>query len=328
MKKLLLLLAAVGMVAVACETGGVDDDIDNPTEQPGDGGGDNTDVEIPDNTIYYTSSDGKIVEPLKRDIYGANIVSNTYENGQGVITFDAAVTSIGNSAFDSITSLTSVKIPNSVTSIGDFAFYSCPSLTNITIPDSVISIGEYAFTGGNSLTSVTIPDSVISIGSNAFGSCSSLVAFYGKFASADNCCLIVDGVLNTFAIGCGKTYYTIPHNVTKIGIYAFYNCTVLESVTIPDSVTLIGVQAFTRCTSLTSVTIGSGVTAIGGDAFYNCTSLKDVYCKPTTPPAGDSFMFGGNASRRKIYVPTASVEAYKAAQYWSDYASDIVGYDF
>jgi hypothetical protein len=39
-------------------------------------------------------------------------------------------------------------------------------------------------------------------------------------------------------------------------------------------------------------------------------------------------MFHSNASDRKIYVPTASVNAYKSAQFWSDYASDIVGYDF
>ena len=39
-------------------------------------------------------------------------------------------------------------------------------------------------------------------------------------------------------------------------------------------------------------------------------------------------MFYNNASGRKIYVPTESVEAYKAAKYWSDYATSIVGYDF
>lgn len=39
-------------------------------------------------------------------------------------------------------------------------------------------------------------------------------------------------------------------------------------------------------------------------------------------------MFGGNASGRKIYVPAASAETYKTASYWSDYASDIVGYKF
>lgn len=39
-------------------------------------------------------------------------------------------------------------------------------------------------------------------------------------------------------------------------------------------------------------------------------------------------MFYDNASGRKIYVPAASVVVYKAAKYWSDYATSIVGYDF
>ena len=39
-------------------------------------------------------------------------------------------------------------------------------------------------------------------------------------------------------------------------------------------------------------------------------------------------MFSTNASGRKIYVPTMSVNLYKSKTYWKDYASDIVGYDF
>ena len=39
-------------------------------------------------------------------------------------------------------------------------------------------------------------------------------------------------------------------------------------------------------------------------------------------------MFNSNASDRKIYVPTASVEAYKSASGWSDYVDYIEGYDF
>lgn len=58
------------------------------------------DVEI-DTTysITYTSTDGKIVTPYKTDGFGANIVSNTYQNGKGVITFDKNITSIGPQAF-------------------------------------------------------------------------------------------------------------------------------------------------------------------------------------------------------------------------------------
>ena len=277
-------------------------------------------------TILYTSSDGAVVTPYRMS-FGANIVSNTYVNGQGEILFDRPVTSIGDYAFYNCDSLTSVTIPDSVTSIGDRAFYDCDSLTSITIPDSVTSIGQYAFeycdsltsvTIGNSvtsigdyafywcrsLTSITIPDSVTSIGDSAFASCSSLKAFYGKFASADNRCLVIDGVLNSFA-PAGLTEYTIPNSVTSIGEWAFAYCTSLTSITIPDS-----------------------VTSIGDRAFYHCDSLTSVYCKPATPPMGGYSMFNGNALGRKIYVPHNSVSAYKAKQYWSDYASYIEGYDF
>ena len=40
---------------------------------------------------------------------------------------------------------------------------------------------------------------------------------------------------------------------------------------------------------------------------------------------GGSYVFDNNASDRKIYVPAASVEAYKTADYWSEYADAIVG---
>ena len=174
------------------------------------------------NEIWYTATEK--VEPYKNDRFGANIVSNEWDEttSKGVITFDA-----------------------NVTSIGDWAFSRC-SLTSITIPDSVTSIGIYAFEGCSSLTSVTIPDSVTSIGVCAFSGCSSLKAFYGKFASADNRCLIVDGVLTSFA-PVGLTEYSIPGSVTSIGECAFAGCIDLTSVTIPNSVTSIGSRAFSRC---------------------------------------------------------------------------------
>ena len=126
----------------------------------------------------------------------------------------------------------------------------------------------------------------------------------------------------------GKGIITFDEAVTSIGNKAFYNCNSLTSINITDSVTSIGNYAFQGCNSLTSITIPDSVTSIGHYAFYDCTSLTSVYCKPTTPPTGGYSMFFNNASDRNIYVPTASVIAYKSTQNWLVYAGYIVGYDF
>ena len=198
------------------------------------------------NIITYTSSDGKVVQPYETDAFGANIVSNEYKDGQGVITFDGRVRIIGYYAFYKRSALTSITIPNSVRIIGEAAFSLCSALTSITIPNSVTSIESYAFSDCSSLTSITIPESVTSIGTFAFRSCKSL------------------------------TSVTIPNSVTSIGDYAFYGCSGLTSITIPNSVTSIGAFAFRSCKSLTSVTIPNSVTSIGSRAFSGCSGLTSI----------------------------------------------------
>lgn len=191
-----------------------------------------------------------------------------------------------------------IVFDRAITSIGNNAFRERASLTEIIIPNSVTSIGDRAFYGCSSLKSITIGNGVTSIGDGAFYRCTSL------------------------------TSITIPDGVTSIGERAFSSCTSLTSVTIPDSVTSIGGYAFYECISLTSITIPDSVTSIGEWAFNWCTSLKTIFCKPTTPPTGGIYMFYNQASGCTIYVPTESVEAYKTAEHWSDYARAIVGYDF
>ena len=188
--------------------------------------------------------------------------------------------------------MTEVYIGNCVTSIGDNVFRECSGLTSVTIPDSVTSIGNTVFYSCSGLTSVTIPDSVTSIGQAAFMICS------------------------------GLTSVTIPDSVTSIDYDVFNGCTSLTSVTIPNSVTTIRANAFASCSSLTSVTIGSGVTTIGGTAFQNCSRLTSVTVEATTPPTLGSNVFD-STNNCPIYVPSASVSAYKSATNWSSYASRI-----
>ena len=237
------------------------------------------------------------------------------------VTIGDSVTSIGDYAFENCSRLTSVTIPDSVTSIGESAFRNCSSLTSITIPDSVTSIGYGVFYGCSNLTSITIPDSVTTIGKGAFSGCKSLTSI----TIPDSVTSIGDSAFS----GCSSlTSITIPESVTTIESRAFSGCSSLTSITIPDSVTSIEYAAFRDCSSLKSITIPDSVTTIREWAFYNCSSLISVYCKSITTPVGGVYMFDGNASGRKIYVPTESVNAYKSAEYWSDYKNYIVGYDF
>ena len=69
----------------------------------------------------------------------------------------------------------------------------------------------------------------------------------------------------------GQTYA-----VTAIGVYAFWSCESITSVTIHDSITAIGEAAFAFCSSLATASIGEGVTQIGGGVFIDCRALTRV----------------------------------------------------
>ncbi len=250
-----------------------------------------------------------------------------------------SVTSIGESAFQSCSDLTSVTIPNSVTSIGVNAFYKCSDLTSIEIPSGVTSVGNYAFSNCTGLTSVTIPNGVTSIGTGAFMRCSNLesvtipngvtsieAAVFGECTALTSIEIpnSVEYIDEQAFAGCtGLTSVTIGNSVESIGGMAFAMCTGLTSIEIPNSVEYIGEGAFWGCTGLTSVTIGNSVTSIGEMAFAGCTGLETVTNYATTPQNIESKdVFGEvDLSSCTLYVPEESESAYSTASVWQDFGT-------
>jgi hypothetical protein len=116
--------------------------------------------------IYYTSKDGNVVTPDNIRAFGANIVSNTYENEQGVIICDGEVTTFNSYAFTNTSKLNTIVIPTSVTEIGSFAFWNCP-VNMVVLHDKLKRLGSRCFYNCQGLKSITLPKSIINI-SDAF----------------------------------------------------------------------------------------------------------------------------------------------------------------
>ena len=165
------------------------------------------------------------------------------------------MTSIGQSAFEYCSGLTSVTIPNSVTSIGKRVFSGCSGLTSIKVEsgnpvyDSRNNCNAIIESKTNTLVAgcanTTIPISVTSIGSEAFYACD------------------------------GLTDIDLPNSLTIISDDAFFGCKGLTNVNIPNSVTSIGSGAFENCFNLSSVQVSDSTVSIGRGAFSATLWLRN-----------------------------------------------------
>jgi len=150
--------------------------------------------------------------------------------------------------------------------------------------------------GTSSLVKVILPNTITSINYGAFYGCSAL------------------------------TDIIIANSVTNIGKLVFSRCTALKSISFPNSVTTIGGSAFYEkyvFMELTDITLGNSVGDIGGAAFYLCKKLKTITCLSTIPPAFGDSTFDFFDALTTIYVPAASVAAYKASKWGTLFYSRI-----
>lgn len=188
--------------------------------------------------------------------------------------------------------LKAIKLPKGLKVIGNYAFFECDQLNSVVLLEGLTAINTQAFYHCR-LTSITLPEGLKAIK-------------YGAFDS------------NNF------TSINIPGSVSELGAYAFDFCFDLTSVTLNEGLKIIGTSTFDHCKSLTSIRIPVSVTSIEGSAFHNCTSLTEAVILSATPPSMGDHVFGYTVANYKIKVPATSIDAYKKASGWKDYADKIV----
>ena len=237
---------------------------------------------------------------------------------------NSQLTSIGDYAFESCNSLTSITIPSSVTSIGTYAFNSCDNLTSVDFGENsqLTSIGTYAFAHCRSLTSITIPESVTSIIDWAFAGCYALAEVYNYSSltitagSSSN-----NGDLGQYAkVVYNASDLTGEKPETRIKDYngvRYYddglNTVValhpvsrdVTTVSLDSRTTEIQTGAFYDCSNLTSVTIPSSVKSIGNSAFYGCSSLESIVMPSEVTSIGNN-VFQSCSSLTSIEVDSAN----------------------
>ena len=279
-------------------------------------------------------------------------------NNLSSVTIPESVTSIGGGAFEGCSNLESIHLPEGITAIKNDTFRNCSKLSAINLPEGLTTIGRLAFEGCSSLEEIVLPSSISVMWEEKTSGTDQYRygAFYNSGLKRIECNLSTLSLLykgltswkykestkietiqqieefvihkstityqlpnNAFSGYSGLKSVSLPSGMTSIGNNAFAGCCNLTEFPMQATLNSIGDYAFKECSGLTTLTIPANVTNLGSNTFQS-TSLSSLIFLPTTPPAGGSAMFN-SASVPNIYVPAASVDAYKSA--FSSYANKI-----
>ena len=212
---------------------------------------------------------------LRPEENGAYVVENHYTGEVRIpaqIQVDGStipVIGIAEDAFYACDNVTSVTLPDGLTTIEKHAFESMSGLHQIAIPDTVQHIGEGAFSDCNNLLHVALPSHLTQLPVDLFESCGALET------------IIIPQGIKTISDGCFaacKNLKTIilPEGLEKIESRAFVLCESLQEIHIPATVREIGEEAFYSCLSLQRITLPEGLTYVPIGCFGLCQSLEHV----------------------------------------------------
>ena len=273
-----------------------------------DGGGKSAVIEgltITSNGTYTAGSGVDGYSPVEVDVPAPEFVTETlsvsangtYTPSEGIDGYSQVVVDVP----QSVTGFTQkeitegvqiVNLSNSASYVSANTFNSNTTIQTVNLPYAT-SVGASAFNGCTSLTQMSLPMCSY-IGDYAFYNCMSL-----NQVSIPMCSYIGAGV---FQYGYLLTQMSLPM-CSYIDNYAFNECYLLNQVSLPMC-SYIGYGVFYECSSLSIITIGySGICSLDGSETFYSTQIT--------------------SSTGSIYVPASLVDAYKSAENWSYFSTQI-----
>lgn len=125
--------------------------------------------------------------------------------------------------------------------------------------------GENIFLSANSLVSIEVSNENQTFASNN-----------GVLFSKDLTILVKYPNGKSSGSETSSNSYSIPKMTKQIYNHAFYNNTLIETVTFDENVSKISKEAFANCSKLSSVQFNSGIEVIENRAFSGCQNLKSI----------------------------------------------------
>lgn len=203
-------------------------------------------------------------------------------------------------AFDGLSYLKEVKLPNSIVEIGEYAFYSLDNLEIVNLPENLQVIGKYAFDycGKMQKIDLSILQYLKTIEYCAFFYCTAI-----------------------------PTNLNLPVSLEYIGGRAFRGTYVTSVDFSKTSLNRIEYDAFDDCIISGSLVFPATLTYIGNNAFEDAKVSSIKLKSPMMVSLGGTDVFNAtNKTTCKVYVPKGLGAAYKADTYWSPFGNNIEEY--
>lgn len=193
------------------------------------------------------------------------------------------VVAIANSTFEN-SDIKSVIIPDTVKEIHNGAFRGCSNLESVTLGNSIESMEEDCFDSCIKLKSITLPSTLKIFDETFFDNCPMLLEINidednPNYTSVDGIVFSKDmSTLICYPEGRKNETYTIPDEVTNIGIYAIENNNNLKEIIVSSNVNSIEESVFINCDNLEKVVIDSNVSNIE-KGLLDGSDKAVIYCE-------------------------------------------------